>query len=97
MRAPTRPCRSTRSATKGGSTDIELKLFSAIRLSRAAWPGMKARKWGRIINTLSSGAKWPRAGSAPSSVSRAAGMALMKVMANDGAPHNILVNAVIVA
>ena len=77
-------------------TDFELKLFSAIRLSRAAWPGMKARKWGRIINTLSSGAKWPRVGSAPSSVVRAAGMALMKVMANDGAAHNILVNAVIV-
>ena len=77
-------------------TDIELKLFSAIRLSRAAWPGMKARKWGRIINTLSSGAKWPRVSSAPSSVTRAAGMALTKVMANDGAPHNILVNAVIV-
>jgi NAD(P)-dependent dehydrogenase (short-subunit alcohol dehydrogenase family) len=77
-------------------TDLELKLFSAIRLSRAAWAGMKARKWGRIINTLSSGAKWPRTSSAPSSVARAAGMALMKVMANDGAAHNILVNAVIV-
>jgi len=76
--------------------DIELKLMSAIRLSRAAWPGMKARRWGRIINTLSSGAKWPRVGSAPSSVTRAAGMALTKVMANDGAEHNILVNAVIV-
>ncbi len=78
------------------SNDFELKLFSAIRLSRAAWPGMKERKWGRIINTLSSGAKWPRTGSAPSSVTRAAGMSLTKVMANDGAVHNILVNAVIV-
>lgn len=76
--------------------DLEVKLFAAIRLSRAAWPGMKSRKWGRIINTLSSGAKWPRVGSAPSSVTRAAGMALTKVMANDGAAHNILVNAVIV-
>lgn len=76
--------------------DIEIKLMSAIRLSRAVWPGMKQRRWGRIINTLSSGAKWPRAGSAPSSVTRAAGMALMKVMANDGAADNILVNAVIV-
>ena len=77
--------------------DIDLKLFSAIRLTRSAWPGMKARKWGRIIFTLSSGAKWPRTGSAPSSVVRAAGMALMKVMANDGAAHNILVNAVLVS
>ena len=76
--------------------DIDIKLMSAIRLSRAVWPGMKARKWGRIINTLSSGAKWPRTGSAPSSVTRAAGMALTKVMANDGAADNILVNAVIV-
>jgi 3-oxoacyl-[acyl-carrier protein] reductase len=76
--------------------DIDLKLFSAIRLSRGVWPGMKSRRWGRIINTLSSGAKWPRPGSAPSSVTRAAGMALTKVMANDGAAHNILVNAVIV-
>lgn len=76
--------------------DIEIKLMSAIRLSRAVWPGMKERRWGRIINTLSSGAKWPRTGSAPSSVTRAAGMALTKVMANDGAAHNILVNAVIV-
>ena len=38
------------------SNDFELKLFSAIRLSRAAWPGMQERKWGRIIYTLSSGA-----------------------------------------
>jgi len=76
--------------------DFDLKLFSAIRFSRAAWPGMKARKWGRIINTLNSGAKWPRLGSAPTSVTRAAGMALTKVMSNDGAEHNILVNAVLV-
>lgn len=76
--------------------DLDLKLFSAIRLTRAALPKMKERKWGRIINTLNSGAKWPRAGSAPSSVTRAAGLALTKVLANEGAPHNVLVNAVLV-
>jgi 3-oxoacyl-[acyl-carrier protein] reductase len=76
--------------------DIDLKLFSAIRLTRAAFPKMKERKWGRIINTLNSGAKWPRAGSAPSSVTRAAGLALTKVLANEGAPYNVLVNAVMV-
>jgi len=57
--------------------DFDLKLFSTIRLTRAALPGMKARKWGRIINVLNTGAKWPRHGSAPTSVTRAAGMALM--------------------
>ena len=38
----------------------------------------------------------PRAGSAPTSISRAAGMALTKVLAGEGAPHNVLVNALLV-
>jgi 3-oxoacyl-[acyl-carrier protein] reductase len=76
--------------------DIDQKLFAAIRLTRLAWPGMKERRWGRVINTLNIGAKAPRAGSAPTSISRAAGMALTKVLANEGASHNILVNALLV-
>ena len=36
---------------------------------------MISRKWGRIINTLNSGAKWARLHSAPTSITRAAGMA----------------------
>jgi 3-oxoacyl-[acyl-carrier protein] reductase len=76
--------------------DIDQKLFAAIRLTRLAWPGMKQRKWGRVINTLNIGAKAPRAGSAPTSISRAAGMALTKVLAHEGAPHGILVNAMLV-
>ena len=76
--------------------DLDLKLFAAIRFSRLVWPGMKARKWGRIINVLNTYAKAPAASSAPTSVSRAAGMALTKVMANEGGEHNILVNAMLV-
>ena len=76
--------------------DLDLKLFGAIRFSRLVWPGMKARKWGRIINVLNVGAKAPAARSTPTSVSRAAGMALTKAMANEGAEHNILVNAMLV-
>jgi NAD(P)-dependent dehydrogenase (short-subunit alcohol dehydrogenase family) len=76
--------------------DLDLKLFAAIRLSRLVWPGMKERKWGRIINVLNIGAKAPAAASTPTSVSRAAGMALTKAMANEGAAHNILVNAMLV-
>ena len=76
--------------------DLELKLFGAIRLSRLVWPGMKERKWGRIINVLNIGAKAPAAASTPTSVSRAAGMALTKAMANEGAAHGILVNAMLV-
>jgi 3-oxoacyl-[acyl-carrier protein] reductase len=76
--------------------DLELKLFAAIRLCRLALPGMKQRRWGRIINVLNIGAKAPRPESAPTSVSRAAGMALTKVLAGEGAPHNVLVNALLV-
>ena len=76
--------------------DLDLKLFAAIRLTRLAWPAMRERGWGRVINVLNIGAKAPRAGSAPTSVSRAAGMALTKVLAGEGAPHGILVNAMLV-
>jgi NAD(P)-dependent dehydrogenase (short-subunit alcohol dehydrogenase family) len=76
--------------------DLDLKLFAAVRLSRLCWPGMKERKWGRIINVLNTGAKAPRANGAPTAVSRAAGMALMKVLSNEGAPHGILVNGMLV-
>lgn len=76
--------------------DLDLKLFAAIRLSRLAWPGMVERRWGRIINVLNTLAKTPRSGSSPTSVSRAAGLALTKVLAGEGAAHNILVNALLV-
>jgi len=76
--------------------DLDLKLFAAIRLTRLVWPGMKERKWGRIINVLNTGAKAPRANGAPTAVSRAAGMAFMKVLAGEGAPHGILVNGMLV-
>ncbi len=76
--------------------DLGLKLMGAIRLIRLTFPGMKERKWGRIINVLNSGAKAPRANGAPTAVSRAAGMALTKALAGEGAPHNVLVNGLLV-
>ncbi len=76
--------------------DLELKLMGAVRLIRLTFPGMKERRWGRIINVLNVGAKAPSAGGAPTAVSRAAGMALTKVLAGEGAPHNVLVNALLV-
>jgi NAD(P)-dependent dehydrogenase (short-subunit alcohol dehydrogenase family) len=73
--------------------DLELKLFGAIRMIRLALPGMKERRWGRIVNIVNTGGKTPRGGSAPTTVSRAAGIALTKVLSQECAPHNILVNA----
>jgi NAD(P)-dependent dehydrogenase (short-subunit alcohol dehydrogenase family) len=76
--------------------DLDLKLFAAIRLTRAVWPGMAERKWGRVINVLAIAAKAPAGETAPTAISRAAGMALTKVLSHEGAPHGILVNALLV-
>jgi NAD(P)-dependent dehydrogenase (short-subunit alcohol dehydrogenase family) len=76
--------------------DLDLKLFAAIRLARLALPDMKAKRFGRIINILNTGAKAPPAEGAPTAVTRAAGMALTKVLAGEGAKHNVLVNALLV-
>ena len=76
--------------------DLEQKLFAAIRTIRLCAPQMKERRWGRIINVLNIGAKAPRGGSAPTSVSRAAGMALTKALSHEFAPYNVLVNAMLV-
>src|SRR5260370_15146789 len=74
---------------------LDLQPFAAIRFSPLVSPGMKARKWGRIINVLNIGAKAPAASSTPTSVSRAARMARTKALANEGGAHNILVNAML--
>jgi NAD(P)-dependent dehydrogenase (short-subunit alcohol dehydrogenase family) len=76
--------------------DMEQKLFAAVRLIRLVVPQMKERRWGRIINVLNIGAKAPRANSMPTSVSRAAGMAMTKALSQEFAPHNVLVNAMLV-
>jgi NAD(P)-dependent dehydrogenase (short-subunit alcohol dehydrogenase family) len=76
--------------------DMDLKLFAAVRLGQLALPGMKAKRWGRIINVVSGRAKAPAAASAPTTLSRAAGITLTKAMANELAPHNVLVNALCV-
>jgi NAD(P)-dependent dehydrogenase (short-subunit alcohol dehydrogenase family) len=76
--------------------DLEDKLFAAIRMIRLVAPQMKERRWGRIINVLNIGAKAARPNSMPTSVSRAAGMAMTKALSHEFAPFNVLVNAMLV-
>jgi 3-oxoacyl-[acyl-carrier protein] reductase len=75
-------------------TDLDLKLFAAIRLSRLAIPHMKRQGGGRIVNITTIGAKQPRARSMPTTVTRAAGLALTKALSKEFARDNILVNTV---
>jgi NAD(P)-dependent dehydrogenase (short-subunit alcohol dehydrogenase family) len=75
--------------------DLDLKLMAAVRLTRLVLPHL-ARDGGSIVNVLAIGAKAPAAGSAPSSVSRAAGMALTKALSKELGPDGIRVNAVLI-
>jgi 3-oxoacyl-[acyl-carrier protein] reductase len=74
--------------------DLELKLFGAIRATRAAIPHMRKVGGGSIVNLLNLAAKQPGARSYPTSVSRAAGMALMKGLSKELAADNIRVNGI---
>jgi NAD(P)-dependent dehydrogenase (short-subunit alcohol dehydrogenase family) len=75
-------------------TDLDLKLWAAIRFARASIPHMRKAGGGRIINVTAVGGKVPGASSVPTSVSRAAGIALTKALSKDLAKDNILVNTV---
>ena len=74
--------------------DLDLKLMGAIRCARLVIPHMKNNGSGRIINITHPGGKQPSAGSCPTSVSRAAGIALTKALSKELLPHKILVNTV---
>ena len=77
-------------------SDLDLKLFAAIRASRLAIPHMRRVGGGRIINLTHVGGKQPGYHSLPSAVSRAAGIALTKALSRDCAAYGILVNTVCV-
>jgi len=74
--------------------DLDLKLMAAVRTSRLVIPGMRAAGGGRIVNVTNIGAKQPGANSLPTSVSRAAGLALTKALSKELAKDKILVNSV---
>lgn len=76
--------------------DLDLKLLSPIELIRGVLPGMKDRRWGRIINITAIVGKAPDGGSLPTSVSRGAGITMTKALSKELAPWNILVNTLCV-
>jgi NAD(P)-dependent dehydrogenase (short-subunit alcohol dehydrogenase family) len=75
--------------------DLSLKLMAAVRLTRLAIPQLRESR-GAVLNTLAVSGKAPDAGSTPTSVSRAAGLALTKALSRELAPVGIRVNAVLI-
>jgi len=90
-------------AQTGGIEDLEVERFDAAMatLVRSVMLGMKhaapymmKQGGGSIINLLNIGAKQPGPRSVPTSVSRAAGMALMKALSKELDADNIRVNGI---
>lgn len=75
--------------------DYELKVIAALHVSRRVLDELVKTR-GAILNVLAIGARAPGANSAPTTASRAAGLALTKAMAQEVAPLGIRVNAVLI-
>ena len=74
---------------------INLNLMSSIRLAHACVPGMRERKWGRVLFLTSMAAKMPIQGLILSNTARAGLLGFAKTLANEVAKDNVLVNTVL--
>ncbi|HEX6942754.1 MAG TPA: SDR family oxidoreductase [Gemmatimonadaceae bacterium] len=84
-----------------GTTDdqylaaVNLNLMASIRLAHACVPGMRERKWGRVIFLSSMAAKMPIAGLILSNTARAGLLGFAKTLANEVAKDGVTVNSVL--
>jgi 3-oxoacyl-[acyl-carrier protein] reductase len=71
---------------------VEVSLLSTVRLVREVLPGMRAKKWGRILTIQSVSVKQPLADLMLSNAVRPGVHGMMKTLALELAKDNILVN-----
>lgn len=74
---------------------FHLTLASAVELTRRVLPGMKERRWGRLINVTSIAVKQPVDQLILSNSLRAAVTGFARTLANEVAPFGITVNNVL--
>jgi 3-oxoacyl-[acyl-carrier protein] reductase len=74
---------------------VQLTLRSAVELTRLVLPGMKERRWGRIINVTSITVKQPVDGLMLSNSIRAAVTGFARTLANEVATFGITVNNIL--
>jgi 3-oxoacyl-[acyl-carrier protein] reductase len=71
---------------------LESNLIGAALLLRGALPGMRARRFGRIVNITSAMVKTPHAAMGLSAAARAGLTALAKALARDAVADNVTIN-----
>ena len=71
---------------------VDLLLLSSVRLIRGVLPGMRERRWGRIINSTSVAVKQPIGPLLLSNAVRTAVIGLAKSLSNEVAAEGITVN-----
>jgi 3-oxoacyl-[acyl-carrier protein] reductase len=74
---------------------IEQNLLGSIRLAHACVPGMRTRKWGRVIFLTSMAAKQPVPGLLLSNTARAGLLGFAKTLALEVAKDGVTVNTVL--
>jgi 3-oxoacyl-[acyl-carrier protein] reductase len=82
------PCEAWESA-------VHLTLRSAVELTRCVLPGMRERKWGRVLNITSIAVKQPVDGLMLSNSLRAAVTGWARTLANEVAREGVTVNNVL--
>ena len=87
------PAGSFESHSPGAWRDaVRLTLESVLELTRGVLPGMRERRWGRIVNITSIAVKQPVDGLMLSNSIRAAVTGFARTLANEVAPFGITVN-----
>jgi 3-oxoacyl-[acyl-carrier protein] reductase len=74
---------------------VNLTLRSAVELTRAVLPGMRARKWGRVINITSIAVKQPVDNLMLSNSVRSAVTGFARTLANEVATDGVTVNTIL--
>jgi 3-oxoacyl-[acyl-carrier protein] reductase len=75
--------------------DLRVNLTGAFNCSRAVWPHMKERRWGRIVNMASVAGTLGGFGQASYATTKAGLIGLTKTLALEGARHGITANAIV--
>jgi len=75
--------------------DLRVNLTGAFNCAQAAWPHMKQRGWGRIVNMASVAGTLGGFGQASYSTTKSGVLGLTKTLAMEGGRHGITCNAIV--